>query len=156
MNLAIDTLTLPFLMDILAITASAILIVFLICNRRRYGHLTATPRSTSGGFASEMDLEMARQQSQSSLGRIQQALNQELANLQRLSGRNASTGPTTDSKTSGGPTALNAVVSPRRPRCYEEAARMIRNGADRQEIARRCRLTKGEIDLLHYLTQKGA
>ena len=149
MNPALYSLNLPFLMDVLALGASAVLIVVLIANRRRYGRLIATA-SDKSAFGSEMTLQMVAQQSQRSHSRIQKTLNREFANLQRMAG--GEDAPLSRDPRKNRP--ATAAVSPTRAGHYAAAARMIRNGVDQQAIAARCGLSRGAIDLMTYMQHK--
>lgn len=154
MNLALNSINLPFLMDLLAFGASAILIGFLISNRRRYGQLIAAPQQKMPDFRSEMTLQMVTQQSQRSYNKIQQTLNQEFENLQRMAGCEQSALSSEEKIACKNATPIGVAVNRKRPRFYDEAARMIRNGADQSAIAKRCGLSRAEIDLIAYMQQK--
>ncbi|MBL0714182.1 MAG: DUF2802 domain-containing protein [Desulfosarcina sp.] len=155
MELAFNSLNWPLLMDILALGASAVLIIFLILNWIRYGRLVTAPQTGNANFSSEIALQMMTQQSRRSYSKLQQTLNHEFKNLQRLTGCDPSEWQThgkritTESKWPDAGTARQP-----RPRYYDEAARMIRKGADRQAIVRRCSLSRSEIDLMVYMQQK--
>lgn len=155
MHLMPGLVDVPLLLDLLALSVSAVLIGVLIVNRRRYGHLIAAPPHKSMDFKSEIAAQMLTQQSQHSYSRIQQTLSHEFANLQRMAGGQDKVCSLTDH---GGPT--NAGVAEieengyRAPRSYDKAARMIRNGVEHQVVARRCRLSRAEIGLIAYLQQK--
>ncbi len=149
MNLGLSSLSLAFVMDVLAFGASAVLIIFLIANRRRYGRLVAAS-SAKMDFGSQMTLEMFSQQSRRSYARLQQTLNQEFASLQRLAGAK----PTGLASGDHARNPVDAFVSLKHAGRYDEACRMIHNGADRQVIAERCGLSHGEIDLMAYMQQK--
>lgn len=155
MNLPLANLDLPLLMDILALGASIVLIGFLFLNRLRFGRLVVSAKTKPASFNAEMALQMLTQQSQRSYTKIRQTLNQEFTNLQRMTSgtdfprTHALTAP---DRGANHPTATD--VSGPSLRFYDEAARMIRNGASPQEIARRCGLSRGEIDLIAYMQKK--
>jgi hypothetical protein len=155
MHLTPGLVDLPLLLDLLALSASAVLIGILIVNHRRYGHLIAAPPHKRMNFKSEIAAQILTQQSQQSYSRIQQTLSQEFANLQRMAGGDDKACSLADR---GGPT--NAGVAEtgdtdyRTPRAYDKAAGMIRNGVDHHVVARRCRLSRAEINLIAYLQQK--
>ena len=149
MNLALSNLDLSILMDVLALSASTVLIIVLLANRRRYGRLIASPAEKSN-FTSALALQMVTEQSRRSYSRIQRTLNHEFACLQRVAG-----GERADRATASGMTeSATAVVNRRRAGLYDEAARLIRNGADQQTVAARCDLTRGEIELMAYMQHK--
>lgn len=153
--MAPDIVDLPLLLDLLALGVSALLIVFLIVNRRRYGHLLATPQHQSMNFNAEMTAQMLTQQSQRSYHKIQKTLNQEFANLQRIAGGDgvawSLAGHGAHAETSD---MATADISRQSSQVYDEAARMIRNGADHQVVAQRCGLSRAEVELITYLQQK--
>ncbi|MGD9098311.1 MAG: DUF2802 domain-containing protein [Desulfobacterales bacterium] len=149
MDLIFDNIGLPVLMDVLALSVSAVLIGMLVANRRRYGRMVATP-DLKTAFGSEIKLQMLTQQSQRSYANIQQALRREFAVLQRLSGGEAladETGRTIDQTTL-------AVAGPAREGHYDEAIRLIRSGADSRSIAERCGLPRSAVDLMIYMQHK--
>ncbi len=149
MSLTLNNMNLPLLMDVLALSASIVLILVLIVNRRRYGRMIASPADKSN-FTSTLALQMVTAQSRRSYSRIQRTLNQEFARLQRMTGSEPPC-RATDPVTTG---AATAVVSRKRAGLYDEATRMMRNGADRQTVAARCDLTRGEIELMAYMQHK--
>jgi hypothetical protein len=157
MILPLDNLDLPLLMDILALGASAVLIGFLFLNRRRYGSLLATAKTKPANFSSEIALQMLTQQSQRSYARIQETINQEFTNWQRMtSGRDfdRTVARNVPDRGANDPTATGSGGSG--SRFYDEAARMVRNGASPQEISLRCGLSRGEIDLIAYMQKKSS
>ena len=149
MALPMSSMNLPALMDILALFACTLLIVVLIANRRRYGRWVLGPSSGST-FGSEIKLQMLTQQSQRSYTNIQRALRREFARLQRLTGAE-STATTVNLAQRG---KNGAVVRTRCAGHYEEAYRLIHNGADPQTIVERCGLSRGEIDLMIFMQHK--
>lgn len=155
MNLALSIIDLPLLLDLLALAASAVLIGFLIVNRRRYGHMVAAPQPKTTDFTAAMTVQMLTQQSQRSYNIIQKTLNQEFANLQRMAGCDDAAWPATG-KTGRCKSGDNATVAVGRQqaRRYDEAAQMMRNGTELQVIAKRCGLSRAEIDLIAYLQQQ--
>ncbi len=149
MDLALNNLNLPLLMDGLALCATTILIIVLVANRRRYGRLIGPPAGQSD-FTSSLALQMLTAQSQRSYSRIQRTLHQEFACLQRMAGSEVPRPATA----SGKKEAPTAAVSQGRTGLYDEAVRMMRNGADQQTVAARCELTRGEIELMAYMQHK--
>ncbi len=151
MDFALNQLNNGVLMDFLALSVSLVLIAILVVNRRRYGRMVAGP-DTESAFHAQIKLQMLNQQSQRSYTIIQQALRDEFAALQRMTG--------------GDPMAVEvcpsadqtpmAVVNPVREGHYDEAFRLIRNGADPQNVAERCGVARSAIDLMIYMQHKRA
>ncbi len=121
MNLALNNLNLPLLMDVLALSASTVLIIVLIANRRRYGRLIA-PAADKTDFTSALALQMLTAQSHRCYNRIQRILNQEFACLLRTAGSEPINAATVSKKTE----AAKAAVGRGRVGFYDEAARMMR------------------------------
>ena len=149
MDFTLNSMNLPIVMDILAFAASMVLIAVLVANRRRYGRLVLGPAPKTS-FGSDVKLQMVTQQSQRSYANIQRALRREFEDLQRMTGVETVTLKTEALDRQTRPT----MVSPKPVKHYDQAARLIRNGADPQCISAQCGLSRGEIDLMSYMQHK--
>ena len=143
------------LMDILALSASLILIGWLIFNRIRYGRLAPTPHAASTDFSAEITLQAVTQQSQLSYRKIQQSLQHEFENLQRLTAGDRHFWPDGDKQPCRDAHRTNAPeAGPLKAGGYSRAIGMIQKGVDQREIAQRCGLARGEIDLIEYMQKQ--
>jgi hypothetical protein len=155
MEMMVNAPNWAMLMDILALGASVILIGWLIFNRIRYGRLVAVPRTGRADFAAEMSLQVVTQQSQSSYRKIQQTLQQEFENLQRLTTGNRHSWPDGDKQSCRGDERAQAAKAGTLPTGgHRRALGMIQEGLDQEEIAQRCGLALGEIDLIAYMQKQ--
>ncbi len=150
MDFILNSMNLPVVMDILAFAASMVLIAVLVANRRRYGRLVLGPAPKTS-FGSDIKLQMVTQQSQRSYSNIQRALRREFEDLQRMTGVET---VTLNTEALDRQTPRPALVSPTPAKHYDQAARLIRNGADPQCIVAQCGLSRGEIDLMSYMQHK--
>lgn len=143
------------LMDILALGASMILIGWLIFNRIRYGHLVPTPTTATADFTSEMTLQVVTQQAQLSYRKIRQTLQQEFDNLQRLTAGDRSSWPEGDKQPCRKDhRAYAPEAGAQLAGGYNRALGMIQEGVAPREIAQRCGLATGEIDLIEYMQKQ--
>ena len=143
------------LMDVLALGASVILIGWLIFNRIRYGHLISSPHTARADFNAEITLQAVTQQSQLSHRKIQQTLQNEFENLQRLTAGDQHGWPDGDRQLCRKEDGVSASeAGSRHAGSYQRAWGMIQKGLDQPDIARRCGLALGEIDLMTYMQQK--
>ena len=142
-------------LDIMALGASVILIGWLVFNRIRYGHLVSAPRTGRADFAAEMSRQVVTQQALSSYRKIQQTLQQEFENLQRLTTGHRHAWPDGDKQPCHGDERASAPKAGlRHPDGYSRAAGMMQEGVDQREIAQRCGLALGEIDLIAYMQKQ--
>ena len=130
MEQVLNVLPWPALMDILALTASMILIVWLIFNRIRYGHLFLSPRAATADFTSAMTRQMMAQQSLRSYQKIQKTLQQEFDRLQHLTSGDHHGGPQGEvPEDAEGRRSAIPPMSLQRSQCYSRALSMIQKGA---------------------------
>ncbi len=144
------------LMDLLALGASVILIGWLIFNRIRYGHLVSRPHTARADFNAEITLQALTQQSLLSYRTIQQTLQNEFESLQRLTAGDQHGWPDGDRQLcrEDDRGVYASEAGSRHADSYQRALGMIQKGLDQPDIARRCGLTLGEIDLMTYMQQK--
>jgi len=145
------------ILDVLALASSFILILFLMRNRRKYGHILLNARHVKGceGFAGEVSRQMITQQSQKAYDNLQRSLQREFESLRRV-GAGALSATVSD-QTSATHIDLNRAASERvlesRNSRYRRADKMIAKGAGVNQILQRCGLAEGELELLQGLRQ---
>ena len=145
------------LLDVLALASSLILILFLMWNRRKYGHLLLRARHVKGfeGFAGEVTRQMITQQSQQAYENLQRSLEREFESLRRL-GRESRPATVADQtrapKIDPSHTTPEMVLVSRNSR-YRLADKMIAKGASVSQILQGCGLAEGELELLQGLRQ---
>lgn len=145
------------ILDALALASSLILILFLMRNRRKYGHTLLNARHGKGfeGFAGEVSRQMITQQSQKAYDNLQRSLQREFESLRMIGG--GSLPATVSDQTSAVNIDLKHTPSEMalesRNNRYRLADKMIAKGAGVNQILQRCGLAEGELELLQGLRQ---
>lgn len=145
------------LLDVLALASSLILILFLMWNRRKYGHLLLKARHVKGfeGFAGEVTRQMITQQSQKAYENLQRSLQREFESLRRVGeeSRPATVSDQTSATNIDSGHTTTAMVLESRNNRYRLADKMIAKGAGVNQILQQCGLADGELELLQGLRQ---
>jgi len=145
------------ILDVLALASSFILILFLMRNRRKYGHILLDARHVKGceDFAGEVSRQMITQQSQKAYDNLQRSLQREFESLRRVG--TGTLAAIVSDQTSATHIDLNGTASQRalenRNSRYRLADKMIAKGAGANQILQRCELQEGELELLQGLRQ---
>jgi AraC-like DNA-binding protein len=145
------------LLDALALASSLLILLFLMRNRRQYGSLVIDGKKVKAAsvFSDEIYLQMMSQQSQMAYDNLKRSLTQEFESLWMLGDsalRPGTTNHKTDTPERRRQPAVKRTSQHRRQR-YQQAEKMLSGGADASQIARRCGLGEGEMELLQGLQQ---
>jgi len=145
------------LLDVLALASSLILILFLMHNRRKYGHILLNARFDKGSkdFAGEVSRQMITQQSQKAYDNLQRSLQQEFESLRMMGGelRPATLSDQTSAPKTGLEQTSSEMARESRANRYRLADQMLAKGAGVNQILQRCGLAEGELELLQGLRQ---